>query len=407
MNNGLKRFDPYVLIWALVASVVGLLVVFDAGYARSMASGKGPIPREFIVQGISLLVSLVVGIYAANARVQKVFQSAKGWWWLTLVLLVGVMVPHIGYEMNGAHRWYKLGPFTFQPAEFAKLTSILYVAAILHHWKAWPAKLPKCRTWTSKFESIWIPKLRRLWPAGVVLLAVGFIAIEPDLGTGAIVAAIAWTMFAVGGVSRKSLLWVSIVGLAGCWLVVRMEPYRMERIENHQHRWDIDHVDDTGFQTVQSELAGAAGKWIGVGVGAGRAKHVMPAATTDFVTSTVAEEFGFLGWCLIVAPIAALSVRLLQLAPTAPTKFGRLVCIGTGAWIAVQSVVNIMMANGTLPAIGVPLPFISSGGSSLIAIWLALGVSQAAMQPILVKKEGAVEADRHRWRHGRTRFSGA
>ena len=128
MKNGLKRFDPYVLFLAALVSLIGLLVIFDAGYARSMATGKGTIPREFIVQALSLVAAIGLGLWIAGQRVQKLFEWAKPLWALTIVSLILVKIPHIGYEMNGAHRWFKLGPLTLQPAEFAKVAVILYVA---------------------------------------------------------------------------------------------------------------------------------------------------------------------------------------------------------------------------------------------------------------------------------------
>ncbi len=405
MQNGLKRFDPMVLWMAVTCSIIGLLVIFDAGYARSMAAGKGAIPREFWIQGITLIGSVAIGLWLASKPVKLVFSWSKTLWLATLVTLVLVML--FGTTLNGAQRWFKIGPILIQPAEFAKVTVILYLAAVLHHWKAWPKKIPNYQSFAQRFENIYSHKIVRLWPGILAFFGIGLIVIEPDLGTGAILAAVAWLMFAVGGVTRKSLVLGTLVCVLLCGIAIKMEPYRVDRITNHLNRWDSEHVDDTGFQTVQSELAMSSGGLTGVGVGAGRAKHIMPAATTDFVTSTVAEEFGFLGWSILMLPLGALCVRLLQLSKQAPTKFGSMVLVGTGSWLAVQSMTNILMANGTLPAIGIPLPFYSSGGSSLIALWIALGVSQAAMQPILVKTEATNEAHRDGWGHGRTRISSA
>jgi cell division protein FtsW len=370
-----------------------------------MAAGRGAIPREFWTQIIMLSVSAAAGLWLASRPIKSLFSWSKTLWIVTLVVLL--LVKLFGTTLNGGQRWFSVGPFHVQPAEFAKVTVIIYLAAVLHHWKAWPKKTPTYKSFAQRFDNIYYRKILRLWPAALALLGIGLIVIEPDLGTGAILAAVAWLMFAVGGVTRKSIVWGSLACVILCGIAIKMEPYRVDRITNHLNRWDAEHVDDTGFQTVQSELAMSSGGWVGVGVGAGRAKHIMPAATTDFVTSTVAEEFGFLGWSILMAPLVALCIRLLQLAKQAPTKYGSLVLIGTGSWLAVQSMTNILMANGTLPAIGIPLPFYSSGGSSLIAIWIALGVSQTAMQPILVKTEATDEAHRDGWGHGRTRISSA
>ena len=123
--------------------------------------------------------------------------------------------------------------------------------------------------------------------------------------------------------------------------------------------------------------------------------------------ATVGEEFGLLGSVGVLGLLGALVARLIWLANRAPTRFGMLFLGGVAAWLAVQSATNVMMANGTAPAIGIPLPFISSGGSSLIALWMAIGLCQAVMRPVPVAREAVVETDRDRWRHGRTHLSRA
>src|SRR5262249_2869093 len=141
--------------------------------------------------------------------------------------------------------------------------------------------------------------------------------------------------------------------------------------------------------------------------GAGRAKHVIPATTTDFIMATIGEEFGLLGSLVVIGLIATLVWRLFWLAQRANTKFAMLVLGGVGTWIAVQACTNVMMANGFLPAIGIPLPFISSGGSSLISLWLAMGLCQSVLAPVPVPGEAELATGRDRWGHGRTRLSRA
>jgi cell division protein FtsW len=212
---------------------------------------------------------------------------------------------------------------------------------------------------------------------------------EPDLGTAAIIAVTGFAMFVPGGVSKRSLAAAVVLAVSGCWLMIKHEPYRLERIENHIQRWSPKNVDDTSYQTVQSELAMATGGVTGIGVGNGRAKQVIPATTTDFIWATLAEEFGLAGSLVVLAVIAAFVWRLLQQSSRAPSRFGSLVLFGLGAWIGIQACVNVMMANGFLPAIGIPGPFLSSGGSGLIALWCAVGLSQSVLSgPILAVVEG-------------------
>jgi len=164
-------------------------------------------------------------------------------------------------------------------------------------------------------------------------------------------------------------------------------------------------MDDLGYQTVQSEAGMAAGNLVGVGIGAGRAKHVMPAATTDFIMATISEETGLLGSFVVLGVIGIVVSRLWTLSLKATDKFSSLVLGGTAAWIGVQSTVNVMMANGFFPAIGIPLPFVSSGGSSLVALWAALGLCQAlAPQRVPVEARDAARTDG--WRDRRTYLPG-
>jgi cell division protein FtsW len=203
---------------------------------------------------------------------------------------------------------------------------------------------------------------------------------EPDLGTAAVILAIAAVMLFLGGVSKRSLVVGVLIGALGVFFLVTLEPYRVERILHHSERWNVGMVDDLGYQTTQSETAMAGGGFWGVGIGSGRAKHMLPAATTDFILATIGEETGLLGALGVLAMLGVLAWRLMHLGMRLSDRFGQLVLFGTAAWLGVQSSVNVMMANGTLPAIGIPLPLISSGGSSLIAIWGCLGICQSLVR---------------------------
>jgi cell division protein FtsW len=397
--------DP-VLFWlGAAATLMGLVFVFDAGYARSLRDGYGVVPREFWMQVLYAALGLGAFWVFSRTRAETWQRLARPLWFLTVISLALVLVPAIGFEMNGASRWFKFGPATVQPAEFAKITVVLYLAAVFANRKAWPAKVKAPRSFALKVDTVWIPKVRRAMPAVWVALALLLTELEPDLGTGFIIAVTAFALLWAGGVSRRSLAWCLGLAAFAIFVVVQVQPYRLDRITTHFDRWNPANVDGTAYQTVQSELAMASGGILGVGMGAGRAKHVMPAATTDFVAATIGEEFGFLGWLAAAGVLGALSFRLAVRAQKAPTKFGQLVLLGVGAWIGSQTVVNLMMANGSAPAIGIPLPFISSGGSSLLALWIAMGISQAALAPAKVKQEAPIASDRHGWRDRRTRIS--
>lgn len=406
MNRILRLYDPTLFWLALSASLLGLLFVFDAGYPRSIAAGRGAIPREFLMQAVYLGAALIATYFCAAPRPDRWKKLARVLWWVSLASLLFVFFPVVGVTMNGASRWIKLGPLgNIQPAEFVKFTCVLYLAAMLADRKAWPSRI-KFHNRVEWADRVMMPKLARLLPGFLVLAAVALIEKEPDMGTGAVVAFIAFSMLYLGGVSGKSLGVAILLACLAVFMMVKAQPYRLDRIVNHAHRWEQGTMDDTGYQTVQSELAMASGGVVGTGIGTGRAKHVEPAATTDFIGATIGEEFGFAGMLIVVLVMGGLVVRLLALSAKAPTRFGSLILGGCAGWIGIQSAVNIMMANGTLPAIGIPLPFISSGGSSLVALWMAMGVCQAVVAPQTAEEGALAPSPDGRWNR-RTRLSRA
>lgn len=397
--------DPALIALALAASFLGLVFIFDAGYARSLASGRGMIPAEFKTQLFMFFVSIGVGAFLSKLPGDKWHKASKLIWFLAFVALILPEIPGLGHRQNGADRWFKIGPLPpVQPAEFVKVAVIIYLAGLFARRKPWEAKPAK--DWAQWLDRNLARKLRRCLPALWVAIACVIIEKEPDMGTAAVVGVTAFAMFVVGGVSKKTL-WTgtAVAVLLVGWLVTH-ESYRMERIANHSSRWSAENMDDAGWQTVQSEIGLAAGGLIGVGPGAGRAKHVLPAATTDFVSATIGEEFGLLGMWGVLAVLGGLVFRLFHLARKAADPFAALYLSGLGAWIGIQTTVNVMMANGLLPAIGIPMPFVSSGGSSLVALWMGIGIANSVLVRKPVREE-TVEADRDRWGHGRARLSRA
>lgn len=395
--------DPLLFVLAAAATLIGAVMIFDAGYARSLQTGAGAIPREFRSQIIFSFAALFFGWMAANLSIERWRRLSVPLFFASLLSLLAVEL--IGKEMNGAKRWIEFGPISIQPAEFVKVTVILYLAAVFVGRKPWKARA-QTKNWGEWLDFVFIPRMKRAMPALFVLVAVALVNKEPDLGTAAVIAATLFAMMILGGVSKKSLIAFALLGCVGIAVMTIQEPYRMDRILNHSQRWDPEHRDDVGFQTTTSETAMAAGGLAGVGIGSGRAKHLMPAATTDFILATVAEEFGLIGVYAVLGVLGGIVFRLLALARGAQSFYGQLVLCGTAAWIGLQTCVNVMMANGTLPAIGIPLPFVSSGGSSLVALWVAIGICQAAVAQ-RVPKEAEVEARSDgRWDR-RPRFSRA
>jgi cell division protein FtsW len=410
MTKSLRINDRLLFFLTLLATGLGLVFIFDAGYARSIASGYGSMPKEFKSQLMFLPIALICAAVVASIGGHRWEKAARWLWFISLFTLILPLLPVIGVEHNGASRWFKIGPVEIQPAEFIKVTAILYLAAVFASRAPWPKKIKAPKHFADAMDRIYMPKLVRCLPALFVVAAVLVIEKEPDMGTAFIVAVISFVMFFVGGVSRKSLAIASLLAIMGTGALTMQEPYRLERILHHANRWTEQNMDDTGYQTVQSELAMASGGIFGVGPGAGRAKHVLPAATTDFISPTIGEEFGIIGMLVVLGVLSLIVIRCFQLARQAPTRFGGFVLSGVGAWIGIQTCLNVMMANASLPAIGVPLPFISSGGSSLLALWLGIGLCQAALSPVPEKSVVEVKkraSHRNRWRHRRPRLSRA
>ncbi len=404
MNRAQKLQDPALFFLACLASLVGLFIIYDAGYARSIAMNKGFLGHEFIMQAIFLPIAMGLSYLVGSLR-PELFRKLAVWVWAaSLLLLVGVEVA--GHAQNGAARWINIGPIMVQPSEFAKLATIVFLASLLADRKPWPTNLKPRKNTVHWLDTIFVPKLARALPGIGVLISILLIEHGKDLGTAAVVAVIGFMMFIMAGVSRKSLIVCLVVAIGGCVVMVKKEPYRMDRVTNHLQRWSRQNVDDVGYQTVQSELGMAAGGVLGVGIGNGRTKHVLPATTTDFIMATVGEEFGLLGSLFVLAVVGSIVWRMFYLAQRVKSRYAMLVLGGVAVWFGFQACVNVMMANGFLPAIGIPLPFISSGGSSLIALWLAIGVCQSSLAPSPAKEE-SIAPSSHRWRDRRTHLSSA
>lgn len=378
MNRFLKVYDPILLLLASVATAIGLYFILDAGFARSLGTGKGVWPPEFRTQLMLLPVALFAGWGMAfvNPNTLRKLGPAIGALCLGLLLYVHFL----GREMNNARRWIQLGSFQFQPSEFAKIGVILFLASAFYSRKRWPSKI-KASSQASYWDTVLRLKSVRAIPAVAVLLAALLIDKEKDIGTASILVVVMFAMFIPAKVTWQSVAILATVCLVAGAIMVHGQDYRMTRILQHGNRWDVKNVDDDSYQTNQSELAQATGGVAGVGIGAGRAKHMLPATTTDFIMATIGEECGLLGALAVLAVLGGMVWRLFLLASRAKDQYRMMVLYGVACWLGWQCCVNVMMANATLPAIGIPLPFISSGGSSLIALWMAVGICQAMVSP--------------------------
>ena len=301
--------------------------------------------RHLLFLGVGLVLSFV--ILALDRRTMKRF--AKPVFFISVLLLALVLIPHLGSEISGARRWFKIGRFLFQPSELAKLTLIMYLADMLS----------KKGSYISDFGYGFLPALSA---AGIT---VGLILIQPDLGTAVALGAIAFILFFAAGVKWKYLGGTVLAALPVIFLAVYKVSYRWKRVMAFLNPWSDPRGN--GFQIIQSFLALGLGGVFGVGLGMSRQKLLyLPAAHTDFIFSIIGEELGFFGTMSVITLFILLFWQRMRVAFKSEDPYARFLSLGISSLIAVEAAVNIGVSIGALPTKGLPLPFISYGGSSLI-----------------------------------------
>jgi cell division protein FtsW len=353
------RHEPaYPLLLAVVAlTALGIVMVYSASSVRSYFSSADP-----AAQGLEQLVWAGIGftglLVASRIDFRHLRYLAIPFYVITLALLVAVLVPGIGTEINGSRRWIVISGFgSLQPAEFAKLAIILYLA----HW------LDRRGL---EVRSFW----NGLVPFGL-LVAPGFflIAMEPDLGTAGIYAIIALSVFFMAGANLLYLgaLGAGVVGAA--WLMISATSYQLARVQTF-----LDPFRDplgAGYNTIQGLLALGLGGITGLGLGESRMKYLyLPAPSTDFIFAIIGEEWGLVGSLAVVALFLVIAYQGYRIAITAPDTFSGLVACGITTWLVVQACINMAVVTALMPVTGIPLPFISAGGSALTINLAAVGI---------------------------------
>jgi cell division protein FtsW len=279
---------------------------------------------------------------------------------LAFVLLVLVLVPGIGHVVNGSRRWVRLGFMNFQVSEIARVMLLTYIASYSVR------RADELRSTVQGF----------LKPVGVLLGASLLLLLEPDFGATTVLIATGFAVLFLAGVRIHHLLVPAIGAVAGLALLAVMSPYRMRRLTGFLNPW-IDPFD-SGFQLVQSLIAIGRGEWFGVGLGSSVQKlFYLPEAHTDFIFAVLAEEFGLLGVCVVVALFALLVGRALVIARRAAEAglvFQSYLAASIGIWLGLQAFVNIGVNMGMLPTKGLTLPLLSYGGSSMLVTLGVMGL---------------------------------
>jgi cell division protein FtsW len=353
------RHPPaYPLLVAVMAlTAIGIVMVYSASSVRSYFSSADP-----GAQGVEQIVWAVLGLTALVAASRIDFRHLRylaiPFFVITLGLLAAVLVPGIGTEINGSRRWIVFpGIGSLQPAEFAKLAVVLYLA----HW------LDRRGTEAHGFANGLLPFVLLVTP-GFVLIAV-----EPDLGTAAVYIVAAASVFYMAG---ANLLYLgAIVGGVGvaAYLLVTSTAYQLERV-----RTFFDPFADplgAGYNTLQGLMALAMGGITGAGLGASKQKYLyLPAPSTDFIFAIIGEEWGLVGTLAVVALFLVVAYQGYRIAIGAPDTFSGLLACGITTWLVAQACINMMVVTALIPVTGIPLPFISAGGSALTINLAAIGI---------------------------------
>jgi cell division protein FtsW len=335
---------------------IGLVMVLSSSSVSSFAR-NGSSFTFFKRQLVYAAAGAVLGLLASRVP-HRLWQRA----WApmlasTVLLLLLVLLPQVGVEAGGAARWISVGPVTLQPSEIAKFAVVAAAASILaKHLGA----LEDVGRWAV--------------PLSVVLgMVVILVLLQPDLGTASVITVTLFVMLFAAGVRLRFLMW-SAVGSTGVLTAsIFAAGYRRVRFLSFLDPWADPHV--TGYQVVQSLIALGSGHLVGVGLGASRQKWMyVPNAHTDFIFAILGEELGLAGELLVLAMFAAFVYAGTRIALRAPDPFGRLLAAGITGWIGIQALVNLGAVTGVLPITGVPLPFISFGGSALLTSLVASGV---------------------------------
>lgn len=354
-----KRSPDYLIVVSAVALlVIGIVMIFSS--SAVIASHRYGDPYFFLKRQSVWAVLGLAGMIAA-ARVDYRAYNRYGYllYFVSVALLVAVLLPGVGHSVNGAQRWISLGFAKFQPSEFAKLGLIIFFAGFLAKKDA-EGKL-------GDFQFGYLPNLAAL---GLIFLLIQF---QPDLGTALVISMVVFFLFFAAGVRMTHIIGTGLVVAPLVAASIFTVGYRKRRIVSFLNPWED--YSDSGYQIIQSFVALANGGAWGAGLGASQQKlFYLPEPHTDFIFSIIGEELGLLGALLVILLFAIFTWRGFRTGLKVSDRFGSLLALGITFAIAIQSIINVAVTLGMLPTKGLPLPFISLGGSALVMWMVSVGV---------------------------------
>ena len=366
---------PYYLILgaAMLLLILGLVMVLSSSSVESYEIHDSAFTL-FSRQAIFAVIGVAAMVVISRMPISLFRRLSLMFLLLSIGMLVLTFAPGIGVSVNGQRNWIRLvGPFRLQPSEFAKLALILWSADLFARREAY----------LQQWRALLVPF------TPVVCLVVGLVIMEGDLGTAIVLAIIVAALLFVVGAPMRIFVLMGAVGLAGIAALSLTVGYRMARFTAWLNP-EAD-LDGAGWQLTQGKVALGTGGWWGVGLGGSREKWgALPEAHTDFIYPVIGEELGLFGALTVLGLFAAITVFTLRMAIRTSDTFVRVTCVGIVAWIVGQALVNLGAVLQLLPITGVPLPFISYGGSSLLPSLMAVGVLLAfARQEALASARAA------------------
>ena len=363
-------FDPWVLFLSISIILLGITMVGSASISIAEQNNGEPfyyLYRQLIATGLGMGLGSVV-----------LFTPIKLWektgpvlLLISLLLLIAVLLPGVGREVNGSARWIPMGAFNLQVSELAKLAMVIYLAGYLVRHN---------ETVKKTFKGFIIPMMVL---ASVALL----LLMEPDLGATVVISATAMGMLFLGGVRLWQFLVLMMVMAIAVYFLIVLEPYRLERLQSFMDPWADPF--NSGFQLTQSLIAFGRGELTGVGLGNSIQKlFYLPEGHTDFLFAVLAEELGGIGAITVIGLFSGLVIRVFVLAKTADQAnklFSAYLMFGLAIWIGLQAFVNIAVNMGVLPTKGLTLPLMSYGGSSMMIMCIVIALILRAEHEIRFK----------------------
>ncbi|MGZ6546121.1 MAG: rod shape-determining protein RodA [Actinomycetota bacterium] len=355
----IRHVDPVLLLVTAALTIVGLLAIYSSTRSALVSLGADPmvyVKKQVVALVLGILLLLIIATF--DYRFFKVYAGFiyAG----TVLTLVMVRVPGIGSSANGAQRWFQFAGFQLTPSEFAKIALVLMLATMLSELRT---------------SEPMLPDLIRV--CGVAIVPMFLVFIQPDIGTTIVLAAIVVGILVVAGTRTRHLLALALTAIVMIALAFQLHVIRDYQLARLTGFLDPQNsADTTAYNRQQAEIAVGSGGIFGRGYLAGTQTNLnyVPEQHTDFIFTVVGEEFGFVGAAFVLALFAILIWRAIRISYLSKDPFGTYVAAGIAAMFAIQMFVNVGMVIGIMPITGIPLPFVSYGGTAMLANFIGVGL---------------------------------